>query len=342
MGEPPSAESRDASDPPEQKPLRRAVLDALLGLVKLLGLFVPEIVVAVLGLIVGLVIGIVVGVGATSELFSGPGVWARAGPIALIFPLLTSLGPPLLGALLGLVIPPALILPPHALVVGVIARHAYRDRYVVLWSVAATVWMPALFFVAYGVRGALGTALVLSPLTAGFGFVAGALFVAVRGVLDGRSLGQFWRNADGSMVLAMVVLTAYGVLVTWLVCVLFCLLPTVPIALSLAIALAARLIAKKNHEGLAITTLIINTLHLALLVFAIVAMTRERPPARDRARLGLRLVGEADSVVIGCAERQIQARPPRVCLRVERRRVAKAGGEIRDVHVDGHRALFEV
>jgi hypothetical protein len=188
---------------------------------------------------------------------------------------MTSLGPPFIGALLGVVIPPALIVVPHALVVGVIARHEYRDRYVVLWAVAAAVWLPAPLFVGDGALGAIGAAMVLSPLTAGFGFIAGALVLSVRGLLAGRSVGRFWRDADGSMVLAMVVLTAYGVLVTWLVCVLFCLLPTVPIALLFAMVLAVRLSAVGRHRGLAVATLLVNTLHLALLIFAAVAMNQD-------------------------------------------------------------------
>ncbi len=133
----PLSESPDdeaPTEPPER--LRDAVLRALLGMLKLAGLLLPELVVGLLGAVVGLIVGLAIGVDLTSELFSGPGVWARAGPIALILPAITALGPPLVGLLVGLLAPPVLAILPHAAILAVVAWSEWRDRYAVVFAVA--------------------------------------------------------------------------------------------------------------------------------------------------------------------------------------------------------------
>ncbi len=269
-----------ANEPDEESPtrLRDAVGRALLGLLKLAGLFLPEILVALLGGVVGLVIGIVVGVEMTASLFSGPGPWARAGPVALVLPLFTALGPPIVGTLVGLVATPLVALIPHSLVMLVVARVRWRDRHVVLFSVAALTWLPALLRIGDGLGAVLAVAMAMSPITATLGFGGGALFVGARGVLAGRSVRTWWREADGSMQLTMWVLGAYSWLVTWLACALFCFLPTVPITLALSSACAIRLLQLRRRPAMALVLLALNVLHLGLIALGVYAVATDSPP----------------------------------------------------------------
>ncbi len=104
--------------------------------------------------------------------------------------------------------------------------------------------------------------------------------MATRGLLRGRTLAGFWRDADGSMVLGVVVLSVFGWVVVGFPCVFFCFLPAAPPALLLAMAGCARLAtAGGRHRRLAIVVGVLDVLPLIVLAAAIV-MLAVGPPER--------------------------------------------------------------
>jgi hypothetical protein len=263
--------------PSELRPWR-VIRSTLLGLLKLGAMLLPELAAGVLGAMVGLALGVYVGVSWTGDLLSSPGPWGRAGVLALIVPALTALGPPILFTLAGALLPPPLVLTLHALVTIPVSLVRWRDRHLAIFAAALAMWLPALFLsLRHGIGAALVIALILSPLTAPFGFTVGAAWVAARGTLRGRSFAAFWRDADASMAVAALSVSVYAWLVTWLGCALLCLLPTVPVALAVGIALSIRLVQAGRSTTLAIAVGLVDLAHvLGLVVLAILALAAER------------------------------------------------------------------
>lgn len=261
-------------DDPEREPALAAVKRISLELLKLLATLLPEVVCFVLGAIVGLVIGMVAGVSTTSELFDGGGAWARAGPIALIFPILTFFGPTILGLLFGAFGPLPFVIGLHALALIPFPR---RDRHWVVFAVAIAYWLP---FPVGLLSGGL-TAGITGVMIFGLPLAAVALLGAVgwfglRLVLRGRSLGAWWTHAGTSMLVTAILLTIAGSLVLWLVAVLFPFLPVAPLLLLAAMVLCGRLVFVGHRRVASSIVLVIATLHFSALVAVFVLVAQQQ------------------------------------------------------------------
>lgn len=269
MNEPEPGKTLDAArelHDAEREPARSAVKRVSLELLKLVATLLPEVVVFVLGAIVGLAFGVIAGVSSTAELFDGAGVWARAGPIALLLPVLTFVGPTIVGVVTGAFGPLPFVVAVHALALLPFAR---RDRHRVVFVVAIAYWLPFPVGLlsggaAEGMTGVLVFGLVLAAMT-----LLGALvWFAARLLLRGRSLRAFWDHAGSSMLVSAILLLLGGALILWLVIVLFPFLPFAPLALLGAVVLGARLIWVGRHRVAASFVVLLASLHLAAIVGA--------------------------------------------------------------------------
>lgn len=270
-------------DPATPQRWRDAAFGAVWGLLGLLWAFVPEIVAGVLGGIVGLLWGVIAGTGLTATLFggSGGGNWGHAGLIALIIPAFTFFGPILLGLFVGVAVLPSITLAIHALIILVTSKDRAATRRLVVLSSALGVFGPALFLGAVADQHGTGfvTGLLFAPATGLFGLLAGAAYCGARSTLAGRSIAQWWKDADASMGIAMVTTSLVVWLGTWIPMLIFLSFPIVFAALPIAIVLGARLLQADNGRTRGTAVLVINLLHALLFGWVLVSMVRGEPPA---------------------------------------------------------------
>jgi hypothetical protein len=181
-----SVDVHPAPSPPSQEVgWWRAAGRAISGLLGLIWAFAPEIVAGFFGAFIGLVIGLALGVGLTSELLQGGGAWGRAGPIALILPVFSFVGPALICSMIGATVPPTIALAVHALVLlGATSPKRVALRPVVL-ATAIGVFGPALVLGLFSDAHLAGAfvALFFAPFTGTLGLLAGAAFVGDRWAL---------------------------------------------------------------------------------------------------------------------------------------------------------------
>lgn len=264
----------------------RAAFGAIKGLLGLIWAFAPEIIAWIFGVAIGLVVGVMIGAQFTGELFEGGGAWGRAGVVALILPLIAFVGPILMCVFLGATIPPTVTLAIHALVILTRSRDRTATRRLVVLTCAAGVFVPALLLAVISPMflGGLAIGLMFSPITGPLGLLAGAAYCGARALLAGRSLGQWWRDADASMGVGMMTLSVVAWLGTWVPLAIVFLFPIVALALTVAIMLGFRLFMAGNRRSVVVAILVINLLHAALVGWLLVSVAVDM--ARDRAATG--------------------------------------------------------
>lgn len=242
---------------------------ALRGLGRVLWTLAPEIASGVIGAITGLVIGLTLGAGLGAQLLEG-GAWGRAGPAALIFPVLAFLGPALVLAFVGATAAPSLVLAVHTVVVALSKSPERRRSRPIVFATATGVFAPALVM---GVvwKAPLAAALVglfLAPITGTFGVLVGTSWLAIRSLLEGRSLAAWWAQADTTMGIAMLTLSLFAWLGIWVPFAIFFVFPAVVLALVGALLLGARLLWAGERRGLVAGVLVVDLLHAGLLGWA--------------------------------------------------------------------------
>lgn len=263
--------------PPQPVRWRTAAFGAVKGLLGLVWALSPELIAAVFGIIIGLVVGIVSGTALTASLFEGGGGggWGgHAGGAALLIPVFTFLGPIFVGVFFGGVVLPSITLAIHALVILISSKDRTATRRLVVLSCALGVFGPALLFGALSAQLMTGVflGLLFLPVTGLFGLVAGAAYCGFRSSLAGRSVGQWWRDADASMGIAMFTTSLVVWLGTWIPLLLFVAFPVVCIGLPIAIALGGRLWVAGNRRRIVSVVLVINVLHALLFSWALLNM----------------------------------------------------------------------
>jgi hypothetical protein len=252
--------------------LNRAVLALLQALALLLPLVLVALVLAVVGVVLGFALG---GAFVESILNSHSNFGHGGGEFAALFVGLAALAPPIL---LGLGLP-LYSLPWLALIQSVgLLFFPFRDRHVVIWSVTLGLWVPVI---ACLVAVADPSALVAAYLVgAPFGLLgaAGALACALiwfgyRLLLNGRSLGLWWEQADASMLVATILLLAAGAVPMWLSPVLFCFLPLSPFMLMGSMTLAGKQLSVGRRVPANIAALSLAALHLLAIAVVLLAAT---------------------------------------------------------------------
>ena len=262
-------------DPQASQGWLRAGLRALVGLLSLIVAFIPEIVASFFGVIFGVVLGIVSGAGLTASLLDGGGSWGHAGPIALVLPVFTFLGPLLICVAVGATTLPTLTLGIHAIVILVGRAHKLTAARLVVLTTAASVFVAATLF-GLTVESFFGGAflgVLFAPVTGMFGLLVGAAVAGIRSLLGGRSFAQWWTDADGSMGVGMLAVSLFAWLGTWFPFAILVLFPAVVLALLVALVLGARLWLAGKQRGVVVTVTIVNLVHaLGLGWLASVAM----------------------------------------------------------------------
>lgn len=242
-----------------------------LALLQLVASLLPEVLSIVLFGGVGLVVGAVWGVVETSELLMGLGVWVRAGPIALLLPVLTFVGPTLGVALVSVFVPLPVVLAVHSLSLVPFPR---RDRHVVVWATTIGYWLPGVLGLLGGPQAALVGLFVVGPFVATLGLLGSLTWFGARLILRGRPLRVWWDTADRSMIAAAVLSTTAGAAILWGGCILFPLLPASPPALLLGLVLGVRLAVRARRVGTGVTIAGVAALHLMVEVAAVVLLIR--------------------------------------------------------------------
>ena len=254
----------------------RAGLRALGGLLSLVVAFIPELVASFIGAVFGGVIGVIGGIGMTASLLEGGGSWGHAGLIALVIPVLTFFGPILLGVAIGAIGLSTLVLVVHAIVIVARRTDEYVARQLVVVTTAVGAFIPALLLGGSAalagesfVGGAMIGALVFTPLMGAVGLLGGAGYAGVRSLLAGRSLGQWWRDADGTMGVALLATSLFSWFGIWFPFAILVLFPAVVLALGIAIALGVRLWLAGSQRGVVTVVVVVDVLHASLLAWAL-------------------------------------------------------------------------